>query len=286
MRTSKLILLIIGFLHLKAAGIAIPDDIEVGFEKGRTGESGGLFLEDVDRERFIGYVCENWREITDHIESLPRAKGSFGTKDGAFDCSVNTFATACEWLPPEEYVDFLNKLADLYEQERIGYLAVKFQLGGNAKKDSFLAVNWHHPSVNAFLQRMKTLVPDQKDVDWIEGVLRGDHEDSYMVNKSDDAPLPETLPGVKLKRPFASIIPRFERLTGKKVPPDPRFPEDDSSRPPRRPGSGDSDSPTESVLPSRLPGDAKAWSIASFSAAALLLAALLLLRESRRRSDS
>jgi len=270
-------------LQAKAAELILPPDIAQGISKSTTGESGGLFVCGVERDRFIGYICENWREIADHVEDLPKAEGSFVTKDGAFNCSVNTFATACEWLPPQEYVDFLDKLADLYEQKRIGYLAI--ELSGSAKKDGFLGVNWYHPRVKAYLERLKKLAPpEHKDI--IERMASGKLDDNYMVNMPDDAPLPETLPGVRLKRPLASMIPNFERLTGRKVPPDPRFPEESGRRPVRRPGTENFPTAPKQQSMSGLPGSARIWSAAFFCAAAALFIALMILRRIRRKAHA
>lgn len=68
----------------------------------------------------------------------------------------------------------------------------------------------------------------------VEDQEKGDLADNYMANMSDDAPLPQTLPGIKLKRPFASLIKKYERLTGRKVPPDPDFPDEPQTRPSKR----------------------------------------------------
>lgn len=58
--------------------------------------------------------------------------------------------------------------------------------------------------------------------------------DNYMVNSSDDDPLPQTLPGIKLQRPFASGIRKYEAMTGNRVPPDPNFPDHHTTRPSRK----------------------------------------------------
>ena len=245
MKKLILCLMFLGIIPSAFAEFALPPEVALAVSKSSSGESGGLFVNGMEEKRFLEYICAHWKEIADNIEQLPGAAPDWGSpvsQEAAFNASVDTFATACEWLPPEEYMDFLDKLSSLYEDKRIGYLALGFQLSGNAKKDSFLAVNWHHPRVQAFFNRLRPLLGEgEKDgISMIDMMSRGELADSYMTNKSVDAPYPETLPGVKLERPFGSLIKQYEKLTGKKVPPDPDFPAEDSARPEKRPGHGDS----------------------------------------------
>ena len=238
----KFFIILIISLGIKLDGVAelvFPPDIANAISTSGTGESGGLFVRGVERQTFIDYLCKNWREITKNIEILPDTKGNFYKKSDAFNASVNTFGAACESLPPEEYLEFLEQFVGLYEDKRIGYMPFDFQLSGSDKKECFLEVNWEHPRVQGIISRARRLIPPSEisTLSWLDEAAKGELADNYMTNKSDDAPLPETLPGIKLKRPWGSLIKKFELITGKKVPHDPKF----DPRPSRRGGgSGES----------------------------------------------
>lgn len=211
---------------------AFPSDITSGFANSELGESGGLFIRGPDRQRFIEYIRSNWKDIVDNIESLPAEKGQYDSKNAAFAGSVMVFGAACEDLPPTEYLEFLGKFVELREQNRISYSLFENQLRASSAKQDFLAVNWEHPEVELILARARTLIPNDDTVTlkWIDKVSRGDLADNYMTNRSKDAPLPETLPGIKLVRPWASLIEKYEILTGTKIPSDQEF----RPRPPKR----------------------------------------------------
>jgi hypothetical protein len=114
----------------------------------------------------------------------------------------------------------------LFEQKKIPLKALDIVFG-REKKDDFLPVNWEHPRVRAILTKMRKLIPQTNESlqSYVEDVATGKLADNYMTNEGDDAPLPETLPGIKLVRPWDSLIKKYERMTGKKIeePHDPTF---------------------------------------------------------------
>ena len=73
--------------------------------------------------------------------------------------------------------------------------------------------------MKAIFAKARPLIPSSEEakLSWLDEAAAGDLADNYLTNKSDDAPLPETLPGIKLKRPWASLIKKYEMMTGKKV---------------------------------------------------------------------
>lgn len=204
----------------------------------------------IDDPRFVEYISKNWRWIAEEIEVLPEVEGDIPQKQVAFNASVIAFAETCQKLPPLEYVDFLDQMLVNYEQRRISDTAFELMLMAQLEKHDFLSVNYEHPRVAAILKKASQLTPAKNKAlkSCLEDMASGALADNYKTNMEDDAPLPQTLPGIKLKRPWGSLIKRYERVTGKKLPSDPDFPEETSSRPERRPGQGDSGSGVEQVV--------------------------------------
>ncbi len=188
--------------------------------------------------RFMEYVLTNWREIMETIECIPMMDQHpirNSTDEVRMNVSLSLFTGTCEDLTPEDYVEFFNKLLDLRAENRISYLAIKDAYLASGSKDYFFAVNWEHPEVQKIFAKMKRLIPpeDASLLSLVEEEEKGALADNYLTNKSDDAPLPQTLPGIRLQRPFASLIRKYEAMTGKKVPPDPDFPDHRITRPSR-----------------------------------------------------
>jgi hypothetical protein len=216
----------------------LPDDIAQAFAKSDRYFAPGTAMS-TDDPKFIGYILKNWRWIANEIEILPKLERDIPEKDVAFNVSVIRFSETCEKLSPLEYVDFLDQMLVLYEQKRISDNAFENALSPSLEKRDFLAVNYEHPRVAAILKKKIGLTPpeDEDARSGLEDMANGKFADNYMYDRGDDDPLPETLPGVKLKRPWGSLIQKYERLTGKKVPPAPDFPDEDQTRPERRAGT-------------------------------------------------
>lgn len=203
---------------------------------------GTHFEPAISRMELKGYFTENWREIATNIEALPSSRFDPKYNKDRVLSTISTFYEDCGSLTPMEYLDFLDQMLILYEDERISHLAFKLLLLAENEKEDFLSVNYEHPRVAEILKKAIQLVPaeDESLRSCLEDMASGKLADNYKTNKEDDAPLPQTLPGIKLKRPWGSLIRKYERVTGKKLPPDPDFPDEDGVRPERRPEQKDS----------------------------------------------
>ena len=232
MRIIKIIFIYFYLNQISTSTLILPPDILLGITRSSTGESGGIFVEGVDRDYFIKYICYHWREILDNVKDLPKSEGSFTSNQDAINLSFAIVGGACESLSPSEYLDFMDRITELCEQNLIAYDSYSSQLGASSKKQDFLTVNWEHPRVQAIFEKARKLVPvtDEATLSWLNEAARGELADNYMTNKSDDAPLPETLPRIKLERPWGSLIKKFELITGKNVTHDLKF----DPRPSRR----------------------------------------------------
>ena len=223
-------------MTVAAEKVEIPTDIATALSTSAIGENGGFGVRGVDEAELRSYIKSNWREIATHIESLPLrvAPGGFiiASKEQAFNGTVANFAAACESLPPLEYLDFLDQFLSLHENKRISFHPIETALTGVNEKRDFLAVNWEHSRVQAICSKALELIPTSKVSyrELFESIATGELADNYLPDQGVDLPPPELLPGIKLQRPFASLIGKYEQLTGKKFPHDPKF----NPRPTRR----------------------------------------------------
>ncbi len=237
---KQIMMLSLAFLF-HASGWAktvLPPDVETAFRRGSQPLPGKPDSSFREQRFFVDYVTKRWREIVNDIECLPPLDGVEIEKGVKFNCSVTNLGMACAELSPTEYVDFFEQIIALYEQKRISFTAFENIYYGADQKDSFWSVNWEHPKVQEIFKRILKFDPplDATFRSMVEDQARGKLADNYMVNLPDDGPLPETLPGIKLQRPFASVIRRYEARTGTRVPPDPNFPDHHDTRPSRRGG--------------------------------------------------
>lgn len=225
---------ILGYSSL-VFGITLPDEIDLSFRRSghRIPNREELYGE---QQPFLDYIAKNWRQITENIECLPPLDGEEDEIGVKFNCSVVRLGYACGHLAPAEYLDFFEQIVTLYEQKRISYSAFHSVYYGSDEKFSFWSVNWEHPRVQKIFDRIRKFdpPPDKDFLSMIEDQASGKLADNYMVNSSDDGPLPQTLPGIKLQRPFASVIRKYEAMTGKRVPADPDFPDHHNTRPSKK----------------------------------------------------
>jgi hypothetical protein len=105
--------------------------------------------------------------------------------------------------------------------------------------------------------------------------------DEYLTNRPTEAALPQTLPGIKLKRPWGKLIKRYERLTGEKIPPDPDFPEEVEVTRLRKRNSQETGDSQSEIPPVAGSGGIR-WSLAA-ALLALAFAVAVFVRGSLRR---
>jgi hypothetical protein len=90
------------------------------------------------------------------------------------------------------------------------------QIGGNGRKRDFIAVNWKYPKVKELLEAVMKLNEEKggilspDEVTGLQSVAEGAEADSYDDGTGRETP--ETLPGVRLENPFASLIKKATRL--------------------------------------------------------------------------
>ncbi len=228
----------------------LPLDVKTALAQSKIGENGGFLICGADDKVVKNYIKSNWKVIAENIECLPEVDPGEGysitlDKDSSL-AAVSNFAAACECLPPLEYLDFLDVFLDLYEKKQIPFGPVERNLMGVDQKSDFLSVNYSHPRVQAICEKAISLIPPGEVtlIEWVQSIKNGELADNYMQNRPDDDPGPETLPGIKLQRPWASLIKKFELRTGLKAPYDPKF----DPRPARR---GDLSAEQTAMIPQK-----------------------------------
>lgn len=183
---------------------SLPADLEGQFERASVSEYGDFTVEGKPADDLVNFLTSHWRDLLQDANKIedPDELARVASKIGA----------AAEQLPPLEYLNFLEGYMDLYEARRFPDMTFAVQLCGRGRKESFLSVNFEHPQVQILLERAKQLLPKDDEVvqTMIQKMASGKLADNYLTNVSDDAPLPETLPGIKLRKPWASLLDKIK----------------------------------------------------------------------------
>ena len=140
-----------------------------------------MFPETAD---FIRSVTANWRAV---LESTPQI---------APECwQQSAIVVAGEFLPPPEYLAFVNSLCDLREQGHLTSDTLSSVLWASMAKSGFLAYNYDHPDVVPVIGRLETLMLKDHPTGWNEffvalksGELKGQ---IIERRKRDGDPMPE-----------------------------------------------------------------------------------------------
>jgi len=198
--------------------VEFPPEIVKGFQKSEFLEGGGIAIEG-DRAAFISFVTNNWRSLTDDLDSLPPSDLPSIYPNGQHEYSVAILGTACETLQPEEYVSFLQKWVGLFEKDQIPLRVMENSLSGvtNSKRN-FVSANWQEPRIQAILRRAieKTPKASTEQINLFTGMLTGKCAGDYLNSQSDVIVRPQTLAGVKLVDSDLGVVDRVKRMASGK----------------------------------------------------------------------
>lgn len=190
-------------LALAETDFKLPAEIAELFRHAGTTEYGTVYVGKGKEPnlQLREYVAGHWLELLDNFESIQ-------TVGNTSYASIVTLGLLAEDLPPEQYVEFMDHYVDLYSQHRIPDRQFLLQLMGVGRKAYFMTVNAKHPKVRAILKKAQDVVPVDNVAlqSAIASEISGEGDDMYYANKSDDEPPPQTMPGIKLKTPFESLI--------------------------------------------------------------------------------
>lgn len=201
-----LILIFLFFHPLAKASLDLPPEVKEAFSRASVGEDGYLYPSGSGRDLIIEYVKNNWKDLLDQLADVPSEAGSIRS-------AARVVGNAAEELPPLDYLDFLDHYLTAYSRGHIEDELLRWQLAGVDRKNYFITVNAAHPRVRNLLLRAKELVPKENVAfqEYLDEEFAGKRTDMYFANKSDDARPPETLPGIKLRKPFESLIAKMNR---------------------------------------------------------------------------
>lgn len=188
------------------AALDLPPQVAEAFRNVSVGEEGYLASSNGGRELILEYVKKDWKELLDGLEGVPSPSGTVGA-------AAMIVGLAAEELPPLDYLDFLDHYLIIYSRGIVGDESLRMQLGGMDRKNHFISVNYEHPRVRALLLRAKELVPkdNAEFQEYLDEQLAGKLSDMYSSGAEDARP-PETLPGIKLRAPFESLMEKAKRL--------------------------------------------------------------------------
>jgi hypothetical protein len=103
----------------------------------------------------IQYVrAGNWRWMAAHLVALRKQ-----TKQTNPEFLLQA---ACQWLPPQEYADFLEIWVQLYEKHAIPENLLYEAVGGYRGKGYFVDVNSDDPQIRRILKRLVVILPEDQ----------------------------------------------------------------------------------------------------------------------------
>ncbi|MDB6078476.1 MAG: hypothetical protein JWO82_2223 [Akkermansiaceae bacterium] len=188
-----------GGLSLGESKLDLPPEIADKFQQKHLVDDGSGDINKRISPELTQYVLSHWRELLENFETIH-------TRADTSASSITTLGLVAEALPPEDYVDFMDRYVEIYAQGRIPERALVSQLRGVGRKSLFMAVNARHPKVLAVLNKAKGAVPVEnlELQKIITDEMNGKGVDGYYFDAVQGTPSPETMPGIHLKPPFGS----------------------------------------------------------------------------------
>ena len=179
-----LILVLIGAVDLSAN--AIPTSIVEFIEVGSVNERGVPNGTEVQVNELSDYMTNHLEEVINNFGEL------------APDRRRQTLLFAVsELMPPESYLQFLDKLVDALQAEQAGMTAkiVEQALSAGTKKMGFLAFNFENQTVIDLCQKAKEVLPStSRRQEFLTDILSGEQRKQIgAVLAMENLPQPETL---------------------------------------------------------------------------------------------
>src|SRR6266511_3365663 len=145
----------------------LPENIKMCIEKSEVTEDNELNGPHGCTELLMRYMKTNWRSVLGDL-------GTIAPTDPK-KCRV---MRACESLPPEEYLQFLNETRDMYAAKKLSTLVFQKVLWASRYKEGFLAMNYQVPAVRSFVESLFPICPAEWH-DSFRGVLSGVSKTDY-----------------------------------------------------------------------------------------------------------
>ncbi len=182
-------LIAINFLIIPELALAKIPDVVTDYlrnERHRVSEDGVIHSQQSPGTLdFVRGVVQNWREI---VDDLPSVAGD-GRKQ-------SLIIVAGEYLPPQEYVDFVDSLCERREQGKLVPEALCAVLWADMAKGDFLSYNYDNPRVGAVIDKIEDIVTRDFPNEWNEyfTALKSGKLKVEAINrrKADNRAMPES----------------------------------------------------------------------------------------------
>jgi len=148
---------IIVIFAMNNSSAALPPSIETYLRDERNSVTEDNFLPDTlpGSLDFVRSVTANWRTVLNEMPQL--------APDGRQQAVI---VVAAEFLPPKEYLAFVNGLCDLRLQGRVLPGALRSVLWANMVKSGFLAYNYDHAEVGPLVARLRSQLSKDYPGEW------------------------------------------------------------------------------------------------------------------------
>lgn len=138
-------------------------------------ESGMLPKRTAEGEAFVHGVVDNWNEILDNLATVaPTAR------------QQALIAVGAEFLPPADYVSFINKVCDLGQEGGVKKEFISAILLARMIKGGYLAYNYDVPQVAAAINKLEAAVSSYSipDLDeFITSIESGDAKTTIVAER-------------------------------------------------------------------------------------------------------
>lgn len=167
---------------------ALPPNIEIYLQDQKHAVTEDRFLPLMfpNTTDFIRSVTANWRAV---LDSTPQI---------APECwQQAVIVVAGEFLPPPEYLAFVNTLCELREHGRLAPDTLSSVLWASMVKSGFLAYNYDHPNVIPIIARLETQMLKDHPEGWKEFFddLKSGKIKGHVIEqrKRNGDPMPESI---------------------------------------------------------------------------------------------
>ena len=126
----------------------LPAPVADCLSQSQVAENNMLSGPDGCRSTLMAFMRDNWRSVLEDFESIAPS-----------DDKKTVLVRAAEASSSAEYLEFLTKVRDLHVTGKIGFQVLQDALMPSRYKEGFLPLNYQHPAVRAFVESVKSLVP-------------------------------------------------------------------------------------------------------------------------------
>jgi len=148
---------------MRISAITLPQPIQNYLDSERLTEDETLPRLETDGKIFIEYVVINRVQLlTEFVEQAPTLE------------KQKLLAAAMEFSTPINYLAVLDGICVLKEDGKIDDELLSFAIRGTVIVKGFLSFNYQHSDIQALINRVKMLLPDDSDLQpYLDSILNG-----------------------------------------------------------------------------------------------------------------